>query len=490
VLIFLVLLGAGLRLYDLGGPSLWNDELGAWTASSKPGFAAVIADVSRNEVHPPGYFLLLHLVIRWLGESEVWLRLPSALAGVLCVPLIYLLGLRIYGPWEGLLAAALMSAGWTAVDFSRMARANILVLLFAMLAALLWWSELETWRRGERPSRGSRVALTVVAVVCAYLHYFGLAFVVLLACATPLFLARRRPGPLPGALLPFGLTALAYAPWIPRIVQQYRGQRQYISWIEPPVSFTASLFDFLVFALNMSAVAAVVALGLGAVHLLRLVLRRREDSLLQISRWLLRTPGAVLLGWLLTPVAATYIESTLFTPLAFGRNLLICLPAVYLLLARTLASLPWPRRALSLAPVLFAGLLTVHLVVPLRYYSAPHRPQFREAVRFIIDQSPTYPDALIIGYALRIEYLDYYFARLGSTLRTDLLAGPGDVARVREALAARRPRFVWYICAGLTPPSEITGYLDRELRRVGYKQLLFVHIWLYANPQAVAPAGG
>ena len=58
----------------------------------------------RPDVHPPGYLTLLYLATNVLGDSEAMLRLPSALAGTLWIPAMFLLGRRLFGPEEGLIA--------------------------------------------------------------------------------------------------------------------------------------------------------------------------------------------------------------------------------------------------------------------------------------------------------------------------------------------------------------------------------------------------
>lgn len=94
--------GRGSQIYGLGAQSFWIDEL-ASVALSKEG----VFQILRNhlETNPPAYYAILHVVQEYLGSSEWVLRLPSAIAGVLAVPCIYLLGKRLYSDQEALLAA-------------------------------------------------------------------------------------------------------------------------------------------------------------------------------------------------------------------------------------------------------------------------------------------------------------------------------------------------------------------------------------------------
>src|SRR5687767_8287810 len=89
LLVVVLLLSAALRVWGLGQQSLWNDELSSWRRSNYPTVAEVMRHGVMTEIHPPGYHLLLWAVQQWGGESEVWLRAPSAVAGVLAVAAIY-----------------------------------------------------------------------------------------------------------------------------------------------------------------------------------------------------------------------------------------------------------------------------------------------------------------------------------------------------------------------------------------------------------------
>ena len=81
----------GLRVYHLGGQSLWYDEgISLYYASADP--PVLVGLLARFGEFPPLYFLLLHYWMSLAGQSELALRFPSVVAGVLGVVLIYILG--------------------------------------------------------------------------------------------------------------------------------------------------------------------------------------------------------------------------------------------------------------------------------------------------------------------------------------------------------------------------------------------------------------
>ena len=84
----ITLLALVIRLTWLGGKSLWVDE-----ADSVYFASHTLLDILFHlcDPHPPAYYALLHGFLG-LGRSEFWVRLPSAVAGALAVPLLYVLG--------------------------------------------------------------------------------------------------------------------------------------------------------------------------------------------------------------------------------------------------------------------------------------------------------------------------------------------------------------------------------------------------------------
>jgi hypothetical protein len=90
LLILILALAAGLRLYRLDAQSLWNDE-GTSVALAGRSLAAITQGAAAD-IHPPSYYYLLHYWLMLAGNSEFGARSLSALAGVALVGLVYALG--------------------------------------------------------------------------------------------------------------------------------------------------------------------------------------------------------------------------------------------------------------------------------------------------------------------------------------------------------------------------------------------------------------
>jgi len=131
-------------------------ERGDWLVARLP--AAFHRDYPRNPVEgdtlvywdkPPLFFWLGAVAMKVLGPVPLAARLPSALAHVGTVLLVYAAGRMLWGRRAGLLAGAVMAAAPAALVMSHLARMETLLaaLTAAMLLAVLklWSGQGRAW---------------------------------------------------------------------------------------------------------------------------------------------------------------------------------------------------------------------------------------------------------------------------------------------------------------------------------------------------------
>ncbi|NEO91442.1 MAG: hypothetical protein F6K56_14845, partial [Moorea sp. SIO3G5] len=109
----ILLLAAGLYLYQLGTESLWVDELYSVNDAKR------LPD--RLSLMRPLYYILLWLWMQF-GSSDAWLRGLSVLFGLGSVFLTYQLGRRVAGKATGLIAALLLALSPLFINFAQMVR--------------------------------------------------------------------------------------------------------------------------------------------------------------------------------------------------------------------------------------------------------------------------------------------------------------------------------------------------------------------------------
>lgn len=158
-----------------------------------------------NNAHPPLQYALLRRMAS-VSTSPQWLRLPSLLAGVALVPLLFAATRRLAGAGVGLAAAALTALSPSAVALSGVMRPYALQQAALALACLGWAG----WIAGEGRSRlgllagGLCLALGLHYSSFAALAAFGAALIALTAARR---LARRRALELGATLIVPGATA-------------------------------------------------------------------------------------------------------------------------------------------------------------------------------------------------------------------------------------------------------------------------------------------
>jgi mannosyltransferase len=132
VMLGVILIAGGfLRLTGLNRQSLWFDEADVVVRAQQP-----LLEVLRTFVAPgengPIYNLMLALWIRIADISEIAVRFPSAVFGVLALPLIYLLARRVGGPVTALVATGLLAINPYHVWYSQEAKMYTMVVVLAL----------------------------------------------------------------------------------------------------------------------------------------------------------------------------------------------------------------------------------------------------------------------------------------------------------------------------------------------------------------------
>lgn len=130
----LLLLSFSLRFHLLGAQSFWNDEGNSYVQALRP--LTEIPFHAARDIHPPGYYWLLHLWRLAAGDTEFGLRSLSAFASVLTVAFTLSLGRRLYGPLAGLAAALFVALNTFQIHYAQEARMYALLALWGV--AGLW----------------------------------------------------------------------------------------------------------------------------------------------------------------------------------------------------------------------------------------------------------------------------------------------------------------------------------------------------------------
>ena len=234
-LTIIFLIGAFLRLTALNRQSLWFDEADVVVRALQPLGQVMETFVAPGE-NGPIYNIMLALWIRMAGISEIAVRLPSAVFGVIALPLIYLLARRIAGSTVALIATALLAISPYHIWYSQEAK------MYTMVVALALGSTWALVTALERNERWWWVAYAVVTTLMFYTHVatilvFGAQLLYAIGTWRE-WSSRRRPW-----LIAIGVLTLPYIPiglWAMRVIG---GQAD--TW-HPAVTLWSALETFAV----------------------------------------------------------------------------------------------------------------------------------------------------------------------------------------------------------------------------------------------------
>ena len=329
-------------LCGIDGASYDYDEAATLSAVHRS-FSQLLAMLrSIDAVHGP-YYVLIWVVARLGGTSELAIRLPSALAMVVAAAGVTAIGRRLVSPRAGL-AAGLVFVALPMVSFyGQDARPYAIMTAFGTFGSYALLRVLEA-----EPGRRRRGWLVVYAACMAGL---GLAqvFALLLITAhavtvTVRCLSRREPGRWSLALgwLIAVLFAIAAGSVILALGWKQRGSLNTMTYLP----WWTRLYGL--FGSGWLELALAVALTSGiAASALRGRLR---------GNW----PGglvALCLPWLVLPPVLLLVASTnYYSPLYAVRYVAYCVPAIALLAGAALDALGWAAGAAGLIAIVLAGL--------------------------------------------------------------------------------------------------------------------------------------
>ena len=404
-LTILVCLGAVSRFYALSLRPMY-DEAASWTFAKLPwqSFLKTIWDYEGNMVL---YYLVLRLWVH-LGDSEVAVRSLSVLFGVATIPIVYLLGFRLFNRRVGLIAATLITVHAFHIRWSQEARGYAMLVFLISLSTLLLVSALKAPR-----ARGLWACYVLVSSLACYCQLLG----VLVLAAQWLWILVNGFSLLRSRITVLLLQAVLVAPSVWYAAFKNKGQ---LDWV-PALSFDRFLgvLRWLAGVAGTGPAGTAVMLFLyGGLCSLAVVvgIKSRAGS----------RPSAtsLLLLWLLLPLGVITLVSA-FRPILIDRFLLMCLPAILLLASSGIDSMLTRGRTSRWAGALaWIAVLTLSCYGSMLQYrvTTNQTNDYREMTRYILSNQQPADAAIFFTAAAHMSF--QYYAASNRAVRAPMIVIP------------------------------------------------------------------
>lgn len=349
--------------------SLFADELSTFFVVNQDFSGMWFQVKSPQELTPPLYFVLAWLASK-LGSDPTLLRLPSVLAGVASIPLVYLLGSMTLGRRAAIVGAAITSLSPLMIYYSAEARAYALLTFLVLCSAIVLLLAL------DRGSPGWWVLYAVLLAATMYTHYTG----VFVIAAQTVWAFAVAPKARKAICLSVALSVVLWAPWIGQYLADALNPNVDVVGKLHPFGPRIAVEDYLQFMIGVGLPVPTFEVPgpwpiaiFGAGILVALIALWREG----FSRPSQRTVLILVLA-AATPVGAAL--SSLVGPDTYvPRTLLISYPGFALVVAALVSSrqglVAVVATTLTLAGLLMAAVTTT--------YDSSRRPDYGAVVSFI-----------------------------------------------------------------------------------------------------------
>ncbi|HLF27208.1 MAG TPA: glycosyltransferase family 39 protein [Anaerolineae bacterium] len=473
LILLITLLGFAARFINLGGDSLWFDELFTLD-TARQSLGQVLAGQDIN--NPLGFHLLSYMAVRIWGTSEYALRLASAAAGTVGIPLLFVVGSLIANRRVGFWAAALLAVSPFHIRYSQEARAYAVQMAFSLasMACLLlalargkrWWVAY-----GVLTACNAYLQFSAFLVLASQLTFVGLLTVVRLL--TKRWTPGRAVEVVGGLLTALAIAAILYGPWIGPALQgvavNLSAQVRESLWSNVSIEERIAA-GYFAFGFMQTGLAAALGL-LSLVGIAGTLIRRKLDQVL----WLLSGVGA--------PLVLIAIAGIARAPLP--KHLLFILPIYLVAVAIGLDALggaierrvaAWSERAAHLVPAALAmGLLLVALPLVLAEHAyvyndwkgvAQYLKRSAHAGAIVVPITLDLPDSFNQGYGVLSHYLPQIFPSAHLLIGERLADPANDLAGLVQATGE-----VWFTLLNRVRPVQFD---DPTIQVIPFQESIYL----------------
>jgi len=405
------------RVIDLGSKSVFADELASFRFAQLS-WTDFWRLVRSSEANMALYYVLLRYWIH-IHSSISFSRFLSVIPAVATVPILYLLGRKLFSRPAALLASLLFSLNAFHISYSQAGRGYSLAVFLVTLSCLYFVKNVQD------PTRANAVVQVVASTAAMYGHFF--AVFVLASQLLALFLLRPVR---PVLIRQTVLIAVAAVLAMPLLIFAAVHRTEPIAWVQPTTGKEVYHFFTYLSGSGLKFGLSVIALAFAGREWLRKVQLHEETT----------QPFIFVTLWLMLPLGITLLLS-LWRPVFSPRFLMICLPAFVLLVAEGLTVIrPFWARCLMIATLLVSCVTALPA-----YYRQPGIEDWKSVVTYL-NQHVGSANTIVINNPSYRSILEYSFPEFGLQLPTQrIVLGPA------KRISAAGSDHIWLVLCHAAP---------------------------------------
>lgn len=391
-LLYILITALLLRLINLN-QSLWLDEAINVLAVKNYNLADLITKYSLYDFHPPLYHIILYFWSKIFGFSEIAVRFPSIITTMICIIVVYKIGSEFFSKKIGLAASLLLALSPLSIYYSQEARMYSLTMLLASISFYFFLCLLN-----KKFNLLRLVFFTFFLILGFYSDYLFWIFGIFLI----LYLYKKSSVEKIWLFLSLSLIFLFISPWLKFFLNQLLagfsqakstplwgkvvGSFSLKNLILVPVKFSIgriSFYNKTIYALFTGSLIALESLAI------LLGVRKLKEKIFPF------------LSPFLIPILIAFTIS-FFIPVFSYFRFLFLLPIFYLLISFGLSNATFGRMIVSLVFIFEIVSSSIYFINP-RF----HRENWKEAVRFIEENSKENSASLLVNIAQGAPYKYY-----------------------------------------------------------------------------------
>lgn len=337
-------------LWGITGSSYWRDEAATMVAVHRS-FGQLLRLLAHYDAVHGAYYILMWVIVRLGGTSELVTRLPSALAMAAAAALVAAIGSRVVSPHAGLAAGLAFGVVPSTSLYAQNARPDAMAVALAAGATYLLVRVLQDGATSWRWLAGYAAclaALGLIDILALLLIPAHLVTVVAAGLRQQDHTAKRV------LLIRWLLAVLAALVVVSPLAWLALTERAALSWVKPLSPWKLQRTVGLVAPVSQTRVlpwpvpvALLVIIGSG---LLRSIVDRPR-----LRRYWPREFAAISLPWLIVP-PAIMVGISVASPIYTVRYILFCLPALALIVGTACAALAREAGAAAVVVLMIVGL--------------------------------------------------------------------------------------------------------------------------------------